>query len=631
MSRSSENFETEDVDGIRESCQYFNNLSEEFYDIFHEVKIVYGEEHQDDFGDRFETTFTKITDVIKLGRDKIKKLHAEKEATALAERDKAGDVAKKNHIKDQEVLADVLLNEIKLRQNALSTKCDTTILDSMSDHQILSFQKMMCEIDSELRELMREVTRYSNILVSCGGDVTEKLVAPRKIQDECLSVRNEYAKHLHQIISERDISEEKLKASSGLKIELSKFSGYDSKLDIYSFQSEFEKIVQPTVLKKFWVDTLKKNYLSGDAYTLVEKCETMDEIWKKLIDAYGNVKLLLQNKILKLDKIDNLGSIKSDEKLGTAISKIVNMMTDLSNLAEKHDLETKLYIGGGLERVLSLLGNVWEKKFLRKNIELTRKSQNLSEGLGDSPVRVLNELSREKQVWNNLKVFLSNEATLCEQLALVQRTKDSLGIKVSKKDPADHSAHFTAPNLLCHICGDSGHVVSSDRTGRKHIDYVACKKFAEASPAVRQSLLMKNHLCFQCLLPGMKCHEEHNCPKRYVCPHASHASFQKGLHVLLCEDHKGESVNSQILNEYMEHVIKNRAPNFENFTNSISLFCYTAAENLIPDEGEDSAIFMLQTIDTTGVSVNMCYDSASCSSVIKKSCVDAFERLGRVE
>ena len=186
LSRSSENFETEDVDGIRESCQYFNNLSEEFYDIFHEVKIVYGEEYQDDFGDRFETTFTKITDVIKLGRDKIKKLHAEKEATALAERDKAGDVAKKNHIKDQEVLADVLLNEIKLRQNALSTKCDTTILDSMSDHQILSFQKMMCEIDSELRELMREVTRYSNILVSCGGDVTEKLVAPRKIQNECV-------------------------------------------------------------------------------------------------------------------------------------------------------------------------------------------------------------------------------------------------------------------------------------------------------------------------------------------------------------------------------------------------------------------------------------------------------------
>ena len=251
------------------------------------------------------------------------------------------------------------------------------------------------------------------------------------------------------------------------------------------------------------------------------------------------------------------------------------MMTDLSNLAEKHDLENKLYIGGGLESVLSLLGNVREKKFLRKNIELTQKSQKGSrvpraaeaegasdsstEGLGGSPERVLDELSREKQVWNNLKEFLSKEATLCEQLALVQRTKDSLGIKVSKKDPADHSAHFTAPDLLCHICGDSGHVVGSDRTGRKHIDYVACKKFAEASPAVRQSLLMKNHLCFQCLLPGMKCHEEHNCPKRYVCPHASHASFQKGLHVLLCEDHKGKSVNSQILNEYMEHVIKNRA------------------------------------------------------------------------
>ena len=68
--------------------------------------------------------------------------------------------------------------------------------------------------------------------------------------------------------------------------------------------------------KQYWVDILKKNYLAGAALTLVDKSETMSEVWEKLTDAYGNVKLLLQNKISQLDKFENLDKIKGDEKLG---------------------------------------------------------------------------------------------------------------------------------------------------------------------------------------------------------------------------------------------------------------------------------------------------------------------------
>ena len=85
----------------------------------------------------------------------------------------------------------------------------------------------------------------------------------------------------------RDISEEKLKNANSIKIELAKFQGYDSKLDIYSFRSQFEKLIQPTCQKRFWVDILKKNYLSGPALILVEQSDSMDEIWSKLTNAYG--------------------------------------------------------------------------------------------------------------------------------------------------------------------------------------------------------------------------------------------------------------------------------------------------------------------------------------------------------
>ena len=82
-------------------------------------------------------------------------------------------------------------------------------LDSLSDHQILGFRKMMSEIDCELRELMQKVTEYSKILASYEDDVAVALQAPRKIQEDCLARRNAYTQRLHQIIPENELSEEK--------------------------------------------------------------------------------------------------------------------------------------------------------------------------------------------------------------------------------------------------------------------------------------------------------------------------------------------------------------------------------------------------------------------------------------
>ena len=357
-------------------------------------------------------------------------------------------------------------------------------------------------------------------------------------------------------------------------------------------------------------------------------------------------------------KFESLSGIKGDEKLGMAISKIVNMMTDLSNIAEKHDLENKLYIGGGLERVMSLLGNAWERKFLRKNLELSRGSLSsstgalvsqsartdgasdsdtqsdtdaVSEGSSTSRSKPLDELTREKLVWNNLREFLIKEASLCEQLALVQRSKDCFGIK-SKSRGAPQDAHFTSPtNLACHLCGNTNHIVSSDKNGGKHIDYVACKLFAEGSPHVRRMLLQRFQLCFQCLLPGVKFRDDHVCSKKYICPHSSHTSYEKGMHVLVCEKHKGDPANSQILAQYMKFVTSKRASNFENFTKNISLFCFEVGEDIALENDANSAILMLQTIDGNGVSVNACFDSACRGSVIRWALVDALSRLGRAE
>ena len=87
--------------------------------------------------------------------------------------------------------------------------------------------------------------------------------------------------------------------------------------------------------KYFYIHILKKNYLFGPALILVDQCEVIEDVWDKLTNAYGNMKLLLQNKISRLDKLDSLDKSDDDEKVGQALSKILNAMSELSNMATK--------------------------------------------------------------------------------------------------------------------------------------------------------------------------------------------------------------------------------------------------------------------------------------------------------
>ena len=94
-------------------------------------------------------------------------------------------------------------------------------------------------------------------------------------------------------MADRDVTPDKIKNGAGLKIDQPKFSGYDSYNDVYTFKSQFKKIIEPTVQKKFWPDVLKFNYLSGHALTLVEKEVNYDKIWIRLVESFGNSRLLL--------------------------------------------------------------------------------------------------------------------------------------------------------------------------------------------------------------------------------------------------------------------------------------------------------------------------------------------------
>ena len=630
------NFDLNQVDEIKRSCKGFENLLDECYSLLSRAKIIFRDEFETKYKQGFDDSIAKIRDQIKVGMTKISDLASKERDLEVAEKAKDDKLANDKFMAEQISHAEILTNEIEIRSQTLVSKCRSSTLQGMDDFELLDRSKTIVSLDTEMREIFAIFTKISKVVATLGPGKDALLSKPREFQKEALDARNAYMQELHGLMSARDISEEKLKKSKDLNIELAKFRGYDSKLDIYSFRSEFEKLIQPTIQKQYWADLLKKNHLSGAALTLVDKCETIEEIWDKLTNAYGNVKLLLQNKISHLDKFERLDKVKGDEKLGLALTKIINMMTELTSLAEKYNLEYKLYVGGGLEKILGLLGNERERRFVKWSLDSGASSSGNSLSQRGSS----SELCDEKSEWENLKVFLEKERNLRERMTLLQKSKESLGMDTNGKQLAKKpgsTVHTGTVQLNCHICGQSDHVVTS-HFGKKCIEYFACKRFVELSPKDRRAELLKRKLCVQCLRPGMKISEKHWCFKSYVCPDPSHAGHPKGIHVLCCETHKTNAANIALLEDYKEKIINKRSTNFEDFTMNISLMCVSVSfpsasvgrgiSNVIPDI-RFSAIFMLQTIKVGDITLRLFFDTGCGDIVVKKSAMEALKRLGR--
>ena len=181
-----------------------------------------------------------------------------------------------------------------------------------------------------------------------------------------IKFKNNYIELLQQEVAKREIKKKEKFQNSNLNIKLSKFCGYGSTTDIYTFQSEFEEIYLQSTPSNLLPDLLKNNLLADPALTLVKSVDNIDEIWKRLKQAYGSSKILLHKKLGELGTLASVNRNKSTEKMEFSISKIITTMKDLVKLAKAHDIEAMLYNGDGLDRVLKLLGEGRVTRWLSK-------------------------------------------------------------------------------------------------------------------------------------------------------------------------------------------------------------------------------------------------------------------------
>ena len=244
--------------------------------------------------------------------------------------------------------------EINMRCSALIRKCGVT-LTTLPDSQLLDLNKELFQLDNDASKILEKVTKYSRI--AGGLDMRDRLVNINDLLVKTIGKKENFVLAVRREVMDRDLSKEKIRNALGLKIRIPKFTGYESPMDIYTFQTQFRKLVYPYVQKPLLSDTLKYNYLGDPALTMVKELIDIDKIWDRLIKSYGDPRVLLQNKLGGLSEMGGLDKIRGKEKLIVGISELVNAMAELSRLAKMYNLESTLYHPmGGLGKVQELLG-----------------------------------------------------------------------------------------------------------------------------------------------------------------------------------------------------------------------------------------------------------------------------------
>ena len=248
--------------------------------------------------------------------------------------------------------------------------------------------------------------------------------------------------------------------------------------------------------------------------------------------------------------------------------------------------------------------------------------------------------------WGEILSHLDNELKVKEQMLLFKKATQSergSGGSNGSSRGSDNSgggsnqgsggAHNVSPSSgnrvkPCEICGATDHQGTPTRRGNIVINYHSCKKFVDMTPLQRFNELRRKQLCFQCLTPGLKARHSGQCFDKYKCPHDSHQAHQTGIHILICDKHKNEQANKDLLEVYKEKCVM-RTSDPPEFSRNIALHVQTSSYGAMTEENREVAIYMLQTILVGNKPFKLFYDNGCNSMVCRKGGVDILKKQNR--
>ena len=356
-----------------------------------------------------------------------------------------------------------------------------------------------------------------------------------------------------------------------------------------------------------------KNYLESVALALVKHENDISEIWKRLKTAYGDVKFLLSNKLSELSNLDKLWKLKDSAIIGESFSKVINVIKDLMNLAKTHNIEPRLYHGDGVNQIYKLIGNKKTTQWLQQSEE---------------------EAPEGKELWTRLLKFLERELRIQQEKQLINFSNENEPVnRATKEDKVSRlylSNHQEKNPNYCYICGATDHISTNGPNNSKLIQYFICETFAKMTPLDRFKILRKKNLCFQCLFPGAEIstgrHQEGRCQRDFVCQHESHDRYPVKKHVLVCNEHKMNSQNEKLLQQYKGRCM--RSPAIPEHSKNLQISSEFNTGYHVKTKNRDSTdtgIYQLQRI-TFNKQSYLIFNNTGCSDFVVRNV--AIKRLG---
>ncbi|XP_066917918.1 uncharacterized protein [Clytia hemisphaerica] len=492
---------------------------------------------------------------------------------------------------------------------------------NLTDEELIQIKSSLASRDNQIDRIAK---KYQSILLEKPVSTPETLLEIKTLGERyelLITTKSNFVEHLTSSLGDRDVYKQKLFSAAKLNIEISKFSGYDDVIDIYTFKDNFSKVHEKSTPKHLLGDLLKNNYLQEPALGVVKMLTDIDEIWSRLKSTYGDVMILLNQKLNRLANLDPLYRMKDPESTANALNKMVNLLKELSTTAETHKIEQFLYYGGGINKIYSLIGDARLSRWL---------------------TQISNETLSPKAEWKRLIIFLESEMKIQQQKMLIKKQTN----EPPKQPPKQPRSHYTDTEVSdptssppdqskCFICDSSDHILTSGPQGTKLIQYFVCKKFVEMTPSNRFAELKRKNLCYQCLFPGAQAttgkHREGKCQKVFTCQHPSHEKYTMKKHILVCNDHKSDPGNQEVLEQFKSRCIVKR-PNIPEFSKTISNY-YTFQSFPIRPQNDDSAsgIYQLQQIIINSKSYLIFYDSGCSDFVVRDHAIDQLESRARLQ
>ena len=208
----------------------------------------------------------------------------------------------------------------------------------------------------------------------------------------------------------------------------------------------------------------------------------------------------------------------------------------------------------------------------------------------------------------------------------VPQPKHQPRVMLSTQDGVSESFSSTSNQSKCFICDSTDHVLTSGPQGSKIVQYFVCKKFVDMTPSNRFAELKRKNLCYQCLFPGAQLstgkHREGKCQRDFSCPHESHDTYTVKKHVLVCNEHKGDLPNQQLLERFKSRCISRRT-NIPAYSKAISNYHSHSSYNIHPtDENDsDSGIYQLQQIVIDSKTYLIFYDTGCSDFVVRNHAI----------